>query len=87
MHTAIIYTIGQTHRIYIDLTPEEAAARWATVRARASDAELVLEAKHGYKEQCNTVQFEDELEIWGDAAKELREISDMFLAGLGATRR
>ncbi len=47
--TAIVYSIGQTHRLPIGLPAEEADRRWQLVRDNMNDAELALEAKHGYK--------------------------------------
>jgi hypothetical protein len=81
-NTAIIYTIGQTHRIYINVTPEEAARRWQLVRDGMSDSELLLEAKHGYKVVRNAFEFTDEIEIWGNAAQEFQEVADMLLGRL-----
>ncbi|CAN7663772.1 hypothetical protein LJR129_005226 [Acidovorax sp. LjRoot129] len=74
-HTAIIYTVGQTHRLYIDLTPEEAEKRWQQVRDNMSDGELVLEIEHGYKVQRTVLNFTDTIEIWGNAGDEFQELA------------
>lgn len=81
-NTAIIYTIGQTHRIYINLTPEEAERRWQLVRDGANEYELALEQKHGYKVQRNEFQFTDEIEIWGNVAQEFQEMTDMLMGDM-----
>ncbi len=52
-----------------------------------TDAELALEAKHGYKVQRSVVPFTDEIEIWGNAGEEFQEVAQMFLDGLGALPR
>ena len=83
--TAIIYSVGQTHRIYIDVPAEEAARRWELARAGMNGYGLALEHKHGYKVQRNEFQFTDEIEIWGNAGAEFKEITDMLMGNM--TRR
>lgn len=86
-HTAIIYSVGQTHRIYIDVAPEEAARRWQLVRDGASEYELELERRHGYKVQRNEFQFTDEIEIWGNAGEEFRQITSMLMDDIASRLR
>ena len=86
-HTAIIYSVGQTHRIYIDVAPEEAARRWQLVRDGANEYELELERRHGHKVQRSEFQFTDEIEIWGNAGEEFRQITSMLMDDIASRLR
>lgn len=86
-HTAIIYSVGQTHRIYIDVAPEEAARRWQLVRDGANEYELELERRQGHKVQRSEFQFTDEIEIWGNAGEEFRQITSMLMDDIASRLR
>lgn len=82
-HTAIIYSVGETHRLYINVTPEEAARRWELAREGMNEYELALEEKRGHKVVRNEIQFTDEIEIWGNMAGDFKEITDMLMGDMG----
>lgn len=81
-HRAIIYTVGQTHTLYIDLTPEEAQRRWDEKRENMTNGELMLERHRGNKVERREFEFTNEIEIWGNPGEDLQDIAQLFLSGL-----
>lgn len=81
-NTAIIYSIGHTHRLYINVPENEADRRWQIVCDSMSSAELQLHAERGERVERSVVAFTDEIEIWSDAGRDMSQIAQMLLGGL-----
>lgn len=81
MNVAIIYTVGRTYSIYLNLSDEEADRRWDKVRSGRNRMEIAYEEKMGYEVRRERIEFEDELMIWGDVGKEVNEMLSMMLSG------
>ena len=76
----IIYSVGQSHQLYFNLTDEEAECRWNEQRANRSLLEDMHEKKMGWTVQRNVYEdIKDEFFIWADAGTELNAITqDLF---------
>lgn len=81
-NTAIVYSIGSTHRLYINVPEKEAERRWAAVCDAMTEVELRRHAERGERVQRSVVTFTDEIEIWGDAGQELQELAQKMLDDL-----
>lgn len=83
-HRAIIYTVGRTHSIYLDLSDEEAERRWQKARSERNTMEIAYEEAHEYNVERGVVEFDDEFMIWGDMGQEINSIAQALFAQLGA---
>jgi len=76
-NTAIVYTVGATHYLYINVSKEEAARRWEETRTTRHQFLVEQEAKH---EVVRTVfKFKDEIMIWGNAKDDLDDFVNWLL--------
>lgn len=85
-HRAIIYSVGHTHNIYLDLTDEEAERRWKEVRENRTQTEVAYEEASEHKVERGVVEFDDEFQIWGDAGLEMNSIANALMAQMMARR-
>lgn len=86
-HRAVIYSVGHTHFIYLDLSDEEAERRWQDARANRSTPEIAYEEAQDYKVERGVIEFEDEFQIWGDMGREMNVIAESLMAQLFAKSR
>lgn len=84
VNRAIIYSVGHTHSIYLNLTDEEAERRWQEARAQRSTPEIAYEEAQGYTVERGVVEFQDEFQIWGDMGKEMNVIAQSLLTQMSA---
>jgi hypothetical protein len=84
MNRAIVYTVGHTHTIYINLSDEEAEKRWQQARDARAELEIMYEEESGHTVERQVTEFQDSFQIWGNAAQELQDITQALIGSLGA---
>jgi len=82
MNRAIIYTVGDTHQIFLNLSDEEADRRWNKYRDDRNQFEIALEEKKGLEPHRSVVEFEDELLIWGNVVGEVNDMVAMMFQSM-----
>lgn len=77
----VIYSVGNSHQLYFNLSDEEAERRWNAQRSNVTELELAHEQKMGWKVVRSVEEnIDDQLFIWGDAGAEINSIvQDLFL--------
>jgi hypothetical protein len=83
MTRVIVYSVGNTHTVYLQITEEEAARRWEKVRAGRAPLEIAYELSHNLKVERHVINCTDSFQIWGNAANELNDIVGTLLSNMG----